>query len=236
MSFDCLLASLMYTSLQKTTTQEPLSPSFIIMFLSCPDSFNACGSSLDMLDGADRKSFKISFSSWLKKTSNPEWTGRGFQLDLGRNAVLSEDFLRSGLFIDFWIGAKSNSFWKTWISFSESTLKLKLKTVYERWRRSSSVTVTLVDKTLDFTMGLPISFCVPSSTFCKLFKTERSSSSKFLTALSWFFMFYRGSSAFGGVLVLLEVEIQDKFITINFILYDKVHSSARVVSNCFLFC
>ena len=95
-----------------------------------------------------------SFSTLLKKTSKLGWPVGGFQDDLDRNAgmvlKLSEDsflkchfilirrqnssksFLNSGSFTLFWIGAKSNPFSKTLISSSESTLRLKLKTVSEQ--------------------------------------------------------------------------------------------------------
>ena len=119
-------------------------------------------------------------------------------------------FLSSGSFIDFWIDAKSNPFSKTWISISESTLWLRLKTVLEQnepWRRPSSVTVALVDKPSDLTMGLPISCCVSGSAFYKLIKTERSSSSISLTELSWFCISSQGSSVFNGALVLSEIEV-----------------------------
>ena len=47
-----------------------------------------------MLNGIDIESFrrplKISFSSWLKISSNPGWLGGGFQLDLGQNTGLLE--------------------------------------------------------------------------------------------------------------------------------------------------
>ena len=75
------------------------------------------------------------------------------------------------------------------------------------WRRFSSVTVALTDNPSDFTMGLPISFCVLGFVFCKLTKTERSSSSKLLAELSWFYTSSRGSSTFDGLLVLSEFEV-----------------------------
>ena len=122
----------------------------------------------------------------------------------------SKSFLSSGSFKDFWIGAKSNPFSKTWISIFESTLWLRLRTVLEQnepWRRPSSVTVALVDKPSDLTMGLPISCCVSGFAFYILIKTERCSSSISLTELSWFCISSRGSSVFDGALVLSEIEV-----------------------------
>lgn len=79
--------------------------------------------------------------------------------------------------------SKSNAFFKTWISISESTIWLRLKTVLgknEPWRRPSSVTVTLVDRPSDFTMGLPISCCVLCSMFWKLIKTKEGLHPRYL--------------------------------------------------------
>lgn len=84
---------------------------------------------------------------------------------------------------------KSSSFSKTWISISQSTFWLRLKTASEwneTWRCPSSLTVAFLDKPLDLTMELPISCCVLGSKFCKLIKTEKSSSSKQLTESLWF--------------------------------------------------
>ena len=72
--------------------------------------------------------------------------------------------------------SKSNAFFKTWISISESTLWLRLKTVLNEskpWRHPSLVTAALVDKPSDLTVGLPISCCASDSAFCKLIKNWR---------------------------------------------------------------
>ena len=60
--------------------------------------------------------------------------------------------------------------WKHYLA----SIKHRFRTKQTLRRPSSVTSVALVDKPSDLTMGLPISFCVSGSAFCKLIQTERS--------------------------------------------------------------
>ena len=130
---------------------------------------------------------KISFSIWLKINSKPGWPGGGFQLDLGRNAGLSQKssealfqkfhLIRillantSKSFRDLWTSEKSIPFSKTWISISDNALSLRLKIVLEQnelGRRLSSLMVVFVGKLSDHTTELPIAKFNLESSFLNL--------------------------------------------------------------------
>ena len=116
---------------------------------------------------------KIYFSIWLKINSKPGWPGGGFQLDLGRNAGLSQKSFEalfqkfhlirillantSKSFRNLWTSEKSIPFSK--ISISDNALSPRLKIVLEQnklGRRLSSLMVVLVGKLSDHTKELPI--------------------------------------------------------------------------------
>lgn len=124
----------------KKTTPN-VCPFLINIFLSSVSSLKVFYSSFVIFDGIDkeplRRSSKTSFPRWLKSSCKPGWT---LPVRLGRHAGLSENLqegsslkfhlmrmllekslklcLNSGSFIDIWLGAKSDSFSKTWVSIS----------------------------------------------------------------------------------------------------------------------
>ena len=136
----------MWSFLSQTTTAKQLSSFLIIILLSFSRDLIAFHSSKVRLEYLKEVfiSSNNSFSTLRKKTSTLGWAASGFQDDLDQTAGMvlkvsegsflkchfvpicrknsSKSFLNSGSFTSFWIGAKSNSFSKTLVSSSESTL------------------------------------------------------------------------------------------------------------------